>query len=105
MQVIEILTYHLVAGSGGIFHNAMVESSVPLHHQDGIAIIDFGPSNCDQDQYILIRRFESIETMEMQLAAFYASAAWKNGPRMTIISNIETSHRIIRNAAGFALAE
>lgn len=91
--VVEILSYQLRAEMRDQFHRVMMEASLPLHKQAGIDVVACGPVLGDENGYILIRRFASIEAVEPKLADFYASGAWQHGPRQKIIKAIISTER------------
>ncbi|AEV60051.1 MULTISPECIES: NIPSNAP family protein [Pseudomonas] len=90
-RIIEILMYTLKPGSGLDFHQIMQNVSVPLHLEAGIDVVSYGCSLHDSDSYHLIRSYESESHRQVSQEAFYASAAWKQGPREDIINRIEIS--------------
>lgn len=94
-RTVEILQYTLHSGSGDGFHRIMRDISVPLHQRHGIDVVRFGNSLHDPDCYCLIRAFASPESMATVLEAFYASDAWRSGPREAIVSSIETSLKTV----------
>lgn len=95
MKIVEILQYTLRQGSGAAFHVIMQEISVPLHQRHGIDVVRFGNSLHDPDCYCLIRAFDSPESMAAVLEAFYASDAWRAGPREAIVNSIESSLKTV----------
>ena len=95
MKTVEILQYTLRQGSGAKFHAIMDEISVPLHQRHGIDVVRFGNSLHDPDCYCLIRAFDSPESMAAMLETFYASDAWRAGPREAIVNSIETSLKTV----------
>lgn len=94
-RIIEILLYTLKPGTGSDFHKIMQEISVPLHKQVGMDVIAFGNSVHTPDNYYLIRAYDSLEHLKVSQDNFYASTAWKTGPRIDIISRIETSIKVV----------
>ncbi len=73
----------------------MQEVSVPLHQCHEIDVVSFGHSLHDPDSYYLIRAFASMESMDSVLAAFYASADWRDGPREAIVRSIDTALKTV----------
>jgi len=57
-------------------------------HRHGIDVVAFGPSRHDDDSYVLIRAFDSLEDRQRQEAAFYSSQEWRDGPRQQIEDSI-----------------
>ena len=90
-RIIEILMYTLKPGSGLDFHQIMQNVSVPLHLEAGMDVVSYGSSLHDCDSYHLIRSYGSESHRQVSQDTFYASAAWKQGPREDIISRIEIS--------------
>lgn len=66
-------------------------------------VVSYGCSLHDSDSYHLIRSYESESHRQVSQAVFYASAAWKQGPREDIISRIETSTTIVMALAQDAI--
>lgn len=95
MPVVEILSYRLAPGASAEFHRIMVETSIPLHRAHGIDVVLSAPSQHGQDAYGLVRSFADLAGMERALAAFYASADWRAGPRERIIALIRSSERFV----------
>lgn len=94
-QVVEILLYKLKPGAGGDFLTIMRDVSLPLHRRHGIDVVWHGPSMHDPDGYGLIRAFPDMAAMEMNLAAFYASDDWRQGPRESIVSRIDAATKLV----------
>ncbi len=90
-RVVEILQYRLKTDTGRTFHRIMRDISVPLHVEQVIDVVAYGCSLHDADSYFLLRAFENEEEMHDVLEAFYASEAWRSGPREAIIERIEVS--------------
>lgn len=87
-RIVEIRTYRLHPGSGPRFHRLLADFSVPLHHAAGIDVVCHAASVEDADRYVLVRAFDSLDQMRATLAAFYASPAWRVGPREEILALI-----------------
>lgn len=97
-MIYEILRYRLRSGSQASFAAIMKDQSEPLHAEAGIAIVFHGATHGDPQGYVLVRKFDDVATMDSQLDQFYASAAWRDGPRQAIIDAIENSERIVANS-------
>lgn len=93
--IIEIRTYTLKAGSGAAFHRAVVEESLPMLRRWGVDVVACGPSLDDEDSYYLIRAYPSLEDRQRDQDAFYGSDEWRNGPRETIVSQIESHITVV----------
>ncbi|MBH9577479.1 NIPSNAP family protein [Inhella proteolytica] len=87
-RVLEIRSYKLQPGSGAEFHRLVAEHSVPLLRAWGMDVVRFGPSLHEPDAYFLMRAFNSLAHLEQSQAAFYATPAWRQGPREAIVSRI-----------------
>lgn len=95
MRTVEILLYTLKPGTGAEFDRIMRETSVPLQNAVAIDVVRFGNSAHEADRYYLIRAFDSLAHLEQSQASFYASDAWRSGPRQSIIDRIETSMKSV----------
>ncbi len=95
MPVVEIRSYRLLPGSRATFHQLVSEHSLPLMLAWGMDVLDFGPSLHDADGYFLIRAFHDLATLEAVQAAFYASEAWRSGPRAAIVSLIASDSNVV----------
>lgn len=92
---VEIIVYRLKAGTGSVFHEIMLNESIPLHRGAGIRVIDSRQSVTDPDCYCLVRAFDSLTAVEDSQERFYASAAWREGPRQRIVDCIETASKAV----------
>lgn len=95
MPVIEIRGYRLVPGSRDRFHQLIGQQSLPLMRDWGIDVVDFGPSLHDADSYFLIRAFGDLAKLQAAQASFYASPAWRNGPREAVVSLIASDSNVV----------
>ncbi|MGH3084227.1 MAG: NIPSNAP family protein [Gaiellaceae bacterium] len=93
--IIEIRTYKLKPGSGAAFHRTVVEESLPMLQRWGVEVVAFGPSVDDEDSYVLIRAYPSLEERQRSQDTFYGSDEWRYGPREAIVSRIETDMSIV----------
>jgi hypothetical protein len=89
-RVIEIRSYKLRPGAGATFHALVSQRSVPLHAAAGIDVVAYGQSLHDPDAYYLIRSYADMAQLQSSQDAFYASPAWRQGPREAIIELIES---------------
>jgi hypothetical protein len=103
--VIEIRTYKLKPGSGAAFHRAVVEESLPMLKRWGVEVVAFGPSLDDVDSYYLIRAYPSLAELTRSQDAFYGSDEWRDGPRETIVSMIESDISVVLPAESLSLRE
>ncbi|QDH69784.1 NIPSNAP family protein [Marilutibacter alkalisoli] len=113
-RLLEIRSYKLKPGAGGDFHRLVSERSAPLHADWGIDVVAFGQSLHDPDAYYLMRAYKDQADLEASQAAFYGSAAWREGPREAIVALIESDANavmwldndaiaLLRDARGAAL--
>lgn len=89
--IVEILILNLKPGTRDKFHEIYVNQSLPLLRKWRINVAAHGASIHDENTYFVVRSFKSIEDRQKSEDDFYGSEAWKNGPRMAIISLIESS--------------
>ena len=64
----------------------------------GVDVVAFGPSLDDEDRYVLIRRYASLDDLRASQDAFYGSDEWKEGPREAIVSLIESDLSVVMPA-------
>jgi hypothetical protein len=102
--VIEIRSYRLNPGSGQEFHRLVVEESMPMLERWGVDVVAFGPALDDDDLYVLIRRYASVDELRRSQDAFYGSAEWREGPREAIVSLIETDISVVVPADSLSTA-
>ena len=93
--VIEIRTYKLKQGSGAAFHRTVVEESLPMLERWGVEVVAFGLSLDEEDCYVLIRAYPSLEERQRSQDAFYGSDEWRNGPREAIVSRIDSDISVV----------
>lgn len=94
-MIFEVLRYRLKPGCEASFAKTMQDLSIPLHAEAGIFVVFHGAIEGDLLGYILVRRFLDPGTMEHQLNQFYASPAWRDGPRQSIVDAIDQSERTL----------
>lgn len=95
MPVIEIRSYRLKPGSRERFHALVCQQSLPLMLAWGTDVVRLGPSLHDEDSYVLIRAYRDLAHLTGEQAAFYASDAWRQGPREAIVSLIAADHDVV----------
>jgi hypothetical protein len=98
-RVIEVRSYKLRPGTGGEFHRLVVEESLPMLERWGVDVIAFGPSLDDEDLYVLIRGYASLDDLHGSQDAFYGSDEWREGPREAIVSLIEADISVVLPAS------
>jgi hypothetical protein len=94
-RLVEIRSYKLKAGSGSKFHHLVLTQSMPLLREHGTEVVAFGQSVHDPDAYFLVRAYDNLDHRRSSQEDFYASAAWKNGPRQSIIELIEADWDVV----------
>ncbi len=102
-RVLEIRSYRLQPGSRAEFHRLVVEHSVPLLRAWGMDVVRFGPSLREPDGYYLMRAFDSLDHLEQSQAAFYATPAWRQGPREAIVARIVSDANTVLELPGAAI--
>jgi hypothetical protein len=97
LQILEIRTYRLRAGTRDTFHRLATESIAALSRY-GIAVIDYGPSIVDDDghvDYHLIRAYATLADRDRLEAAFYGGQEWRERWRDAILACIESYHTVV----------
>lgn len=98
VMVLEIRTYRLSPGASAEFVRAMRDEAVPLMTSFGMDVVSYGTSLVAEDGHeeaYLVRRFPSLAARVDQEEAFYGSRAWHSGPRVAIVSRIESYHTVV----------
>ena len=90
-RLVEIRTYALKPGRRAAFHALLSQQSVPLLAAAKIDVVAFGQSVTDADGYFLIRAFDDESHLRASQDTFYASAAWREGPRSAVIDCIASA--------------
>lgn len=94
-RFVEFRAYNLRRGSGQAFHKLVSEESLPLLRKWNIDVVAAGPSLHDQDSYLLIRTYASLEERQLSQDEFYGSDDWRRGPREAIIALIESDTSVV----------
>ncbi|MGH9243038.1 MAG: NIPSNAP family protein [Acidimicrobiales bacterium] len=106
-RLLEIRTYRIADGQRDEF-GRRVAAVVPMLSRYGIDLVGHGPSIEDEQHYVLLRSFASLDELNQQEAAFYGGEEWQRGPRDSILEHIETYHTVVlrsTEAAVRALAD
>ena len=61
----------------------------------GVDVVAFGPSLDDEDAYVLIRRYASLEELRRSQDAFDGSDEWRQGPREATLALIESHISVV----------
>jgi hypothetical protein len=86
-RVIEIRTYQLKPNTNAAFHRLSLEANTL---QLGVDIVANRPCEADANSYCLIRAYESVADRDQRQSTFYASAAWREGPREAVLACIQS---------------
>jgi hypothetical protein len=88
-RLVEIRAYRLKPGTRAAFRAALVERALPMVRAAGLDVVTHGPG-VDDDSYFLVRAFDDLADLTAREDAFYGSAPWREGPRESVVSLIET---------------
>jgi len=89
-RLVEIRAYRLLPGTRADFHAAVTLHALPMVREYGMDVVTHGPVPNDPDGYFLVRSFASLAELTAQEEEFYGSAAWRQGPRESLVSRIQT---------------
>ena len=94
--LVEIRTYRVRPGQQAALRAGMADA-MPLLSAAGIDVVAYGPSLVDDEgeHAFLIRAFASVEERDRLEEAFYASPAWRDGPRSAVLDSIESHHTVV----------
>ena len=99
-RVLDLRTYRLRPGVGVEFHRTFRVGALPMLERHGIDVVAYGPSLLDEDRYVLLRSFASLQERQEQLDAFYGSREWLDTYDEQVMSMIETYHVVVLDGAG-----
>jgi hypothetical protein len=88
MRILEVRSYELRPGSRDEYDRLFREEAAPLLREHGIDVVAVGPSVGEPNGYFLMRAFADLADRQQREDAFYASPAWRLGPREPIIEKI-----------------
>ena len=89
-RLVEIRAYRLKPGTRDDFHAAVTQLALPMVRAYGMDVVTHGPVPNDDNGYFLVRSFASLAELTAQEEEFYGSAPWREGPRESLVSRIET---------------
>jgi hypothetical protein len=93
-HILEIRTYKLIAGQRTAFDREM-RRALPMLGRHGIRVVRFGPSLADDDHYILMRAYDSLEQRIEQVGGFYSSEEWARKHAPAVDPLLETYHTVL----------
>lgn len=94
-SLLEIRSYNLKPGTRDEFHRLVFQAALPLMERWHADVVAYGPSPHDEVSYYLMRAYESLEHRQSAQDAFYGSDDWRQGPRASILSLIESHTSIV----------
>lgn len=86
-RLVEIRSYRLKPGALAAFHELVVSDVMPMLSK-AMDVVAYGPSPHEPDCYFLVRAYADLADLNAQQGAFYASAAWLEGPRPKVLGHI-----------------
>lgn len=93
--MVEIRSYRLKPGSREAFHALVLARSLPMLSRWKVDVVACGPSLHDEDSYVLIRSYASLDQRQASQDAFYGSVEWKEGPREDLMAAIESYTTVV----------
>jgi hypothetical protein len=94
-RFVEFRSYNLKPGSRLEFDRLMVELSLPMLRRWEVDVVACGPSLHDEDSYVLIRSYESLDERQQSQDKFYGSTEWREGPREAILALIQNYTSVV----------
>lgn len=102
-RTVEFRTYQLHPGAEARFDMLVQRHSVPMLRQVGTQVVWAGPSLANPQVYMLVRAYADVAELECSQGHFYASAAWREGPREDVMACIATSSSVVMQLPQAAL--
>ena len=101
-RVLEIRSYNLKPGTLETFKRVFRGEALPMLLRHGTDVVAAGlslaPGDSDGDSFYLMRAYRDTADRESSQAAFYGSAAWREGPREAVLGCIENYATIVIEA-------
>jgi hypothetical protein len=94
-RFVEIRSYNLMPGTRSALHALMTEQALPMLRRWNVDVVAYGPSLHDEDSYVLIRAYASLEDRQRSQDDFYGSAEWRQGPREPILALIDSYTSVV----------
>jgi len=89
-RVVEFRTFTLKPGTRAEFHRIASQLAAPMQRRANMDVVACGPSAHDENSYLVIRAWATLEDREKTEKAFYGSDEWAKGPRDGVMERIET---------------
>ena len=99
MSVLEVRSYVVKPGMAAQFTRVMHEQSLPLLKAAGTEVVAFNASLHADGSFMLVRAYRDLPNRAESQEAFYASDAWRDGPRQAVLACIETYTTVVVDAA------
>lgn len=100
-KIVSIRSYEVKPGQRRPFHELTMNEAVPLLRKHGFTVLDFGPSQHDQDSYYLIREFENLDEMRTKEEVFYGSLEWRQGSGKLLMEMVASFTTVVLYADEF----
>jgi hypothetical protein len=97
-RIIEIRSYNLKPGTRAEFNRIATDVVRPMLVAHGMDVVAAKPSLVEENSYFLIRAYADAADRAASQDSFYGGAAWKEGPRASIIACIESYATIVIEA-------
>ena len=97
-RIIEIRSYNLKAGTRATFERIANQTVRPMLELHGMDVVAASASLADETTFYLIRAYRDAADRETSQATFYGGAAWRDGPRDSILACIESYATIVLSA-------
>ena len=94
-RILEIRSYNLKPGMHERFRRLFHTRASPMLERAGIDVVAFGPSRHDDNSWLLMRSFPSMDDRQASEEAFYGSREWREGPRAAVLDCIESYTTVV----------
>ena len=95
---VEIRSLNIKTDAGHEFQRRYSEEALPLLQNWKFEVLAHGPSLHNRDTYYVVRSYDSPGQRDQMEDAYYASDAWRKGPRERMIELIESYVDIVFKA-------
>jgi len=98
-RLLEIRTYNLKPGTRAEFHRIATQIVLPMLDRHPMDVVAIKPSLVEENSYVLMRAYADAADRAASQGSFYGGAAWKEGPRASVLACIESYATVVIEAS------
>ena len=94
-EIIDILILNIKPGQLSTFDQLYRDLALPVLKKWNVQVIAFGPSIHEEDNYMVIRSYKSLDDRQKSQDSYYESEDWRSGPREIILSFVKSYSTVV----------